>query len=305
MTPPAGTGPAWPRSWRTRPSRAAPSVLALALGSMLLSASGALAQDASTAATPIHAALSRDVAPFELPGPGGAPSGFSVDLFNAIAGRLHRTITYAVMDRPAMLDAVASGQMDVVATPITVSPELSSRFIFTSGYMWTEYQFGALAGGAQITRLEDMTGHSLAVSDGTPYAAWAQRNAARYGFSVQPVASNDLAVQAVMNGKADVMLAGNTTIRYLATQQPRFVPSLAITETRTAWAAPLRRTDLELRAAMDDALDCLKQDGTVATLSRKWFGTDPGPDDLERVVVPGHGVPGLAGYEPDARPPRC
>ena len=271
---------------------------------LLLATPLARAQDALTPA-PLRAALSRDVAPFEMSGLDGRPSGFSVDLFNAIALRLHRPVAFTVMDRPAMLDAVANGQMDVAATPVTVSPELSIRFIFTSGYMWTEYQFGVLAGGAQITRLQDLAGHSLAVSDGTPYAAWAQRNAARYGFSVQPVASSDLAVQAVLDGKADLVLAGNTTIRYLATQRPRLVPSFAVTETRTAWAAPLRRTDLELRAAMDDALDCLKQDGTVAALSRKWFGTDPGLDDLERVVVPGHGVPGLSGYEPDARPPRC
>ncbi|MGI4945114.1 MAG: substrate-binding periplasmic protein, partial [Janthinobacterium lividum] len=291
---------------RPFPARVAGDLVRVAVAGICLMSvlPSARAQDAQSP-QPLRAALSRDVAPFEVSGLDGKPSGFSVDLFNAIALRLHRPVTFTVMERSAMLDAVADGGMDVAATPVTVSPELSTRFIFTSGYMWTEYQFGVLAGGAQITRLEDMTGHSLVVSDGTPYAAWARGNAARYGFSVQPVASNDLAVQAVLDGKADVVLAGNSTIRYLATQQSRFVPSLAITETRTAWAAPLRRTDLELRAAVDDALNCLKQDGTVAALSRKWFGTDPGPDDLERVVVPGHGVPGLAGYEPDARPPRC
>ena len=310
MTPSAGAGRAWPsprRSARARTAWPLPRSFFLLAALSLPASKPCLAQDAATAPAdaPIRAALSRDVAPFEVPGLNGAPSGFSVDLFDAIAGRLHRPITYVLMERPTILDAVAAGQIDVAATPITVNPELSSRFIFTSGYMWTVYQLGVRAGGAQVARLEDLKGLRLAVSAGTPYAAWADRNAARYGYTVQPLGSSDKAVQAVLDGHADVVLAGNATIRYGATQHPSFVPALDIPETRAAWAAPLRRTDTELRDALDDALDCLKQDGTVAALSRKWFGTQPGPDDLELVVVPGHGVPGLAGYDPTAHPPRC
>jgi polar amino acid transport system substrate-binding protein len=42
---------------------------------------------------------------------------------------------------------------------------------------------------------------------------------------------------------------------------------------------------------MQDVLDCMKKDGTIAKLSEKWFGKDAGPDSLERVITPGYGVP--------------
>ena len=50
---------------------------------------------------------------------------------------------------------------------------------------------------------------------------------------------------------------------------------------------------------MQDALDCMKKDGTIAKLSEKWFGRKPGEDDARRVVItPGYGVPGMPGYDP-------
>jgi polar amino acid transport system substrate-binding protein len=49
----------------------------------------------------------------------------------------------------------------------------------------------------------------------------------------------------------------------------------------------------------------MKKDGTVAKLSEKWFGSKPAPDDLENVSFPGHGIPDLPGYEPNAPDPDC
>ncbi len=260
----------------------------------------ALAQEA-----PLRAALSRDVAPFEMTGPDGRPDGFSVDLFSAVAARLHRPVSFAVLPRTDLLGAVTDGRADLVATPVTVSPELTGQFIFTTGYMWTQFQFAALKGGPTPQAPEELRGHVVVASEGTPYAVWAARNAERDGFTLRTAASNDAALADLVAGRAELMLAASPTLRFLATREPRLVPGLSVPETRTAWAAPLRRTDVELRDAVDDAIDCLKVDGTIASLSRKWFGIEPAPTDLERVVSPGHGVPGLSGYDPTARPPRC
>lgn len=269
---------------------------------LLAAAVSARAEDGPSS---LRAGLSRDVAPFAITGSDGQLSGFSVDLFNAVGQRLHRPAGFSLLDRVALFSGLSDDRIDLIATPVTVTPELTRGYIFSTGYMWTEYQFGVHAGGARVGTLDDLRGHSLAVSRDTPYSAWAERNQDRYGFTTSSADSTDAAVRLVLDGKADVVLAGSASIRYAVMRQPTFIPALAIAETRTAWAAVLRRTDTELRDAVDDALDCLKQDGTVASLSRKWFGVNPGPDDLERVVAPGHGVPGVAGYTPESHPLRC
>ena len=63
--------------------------------------------------------------------------------------------------------------------------------------------------------------------------------------------------------------------------------------------------ETQVRDEIEEALRCLKQDGTVARLAKTWLGTTPGPEDLENLVIPGYGVPGLAGYDPKPHKPRC
>jgi len=81
--------------------------------------------------------------------------------------------------------------------------------------------------------------------------------------------------------------------------------SLALTETRAHWGAPFPKASVELRNQIEEVLECMKLDGTVAKLSEKWFGVAPGPDSAERTVFPGFGVPGLPGHDPAPHTPRC
>ncbi|OYW09102.1 MAG: polar amino acid ABC transporter substrate-binding protein, partial [Rhodospirillales bacterium 12-71-4] len=140
---------------------------------------------------------------------------------------------------------------------------------------------------------------------GSAYDAWAQANAARYGFTVQTYDTQPDAVQAVVSGRAYANLGGNTAVRYAATRTPQFIADFTLNETRAHWSAPLPRGATELRVQLENALECMKQDGTIAQLSQKWFGIAPAADDAERTVFPGTGVPGLTGYDPTPRAPRC
>ena len=107
------------------------------------------------------------------------------------------------------------------------------------------------------------------------------------------------AIQAVLSGRAYATLGGNTVVRYAASKNPMFVADFVLQDTKAHWAAPFRKDEVALRNQVQDALDCMKTDGTIAKLSEKWFGTTPAADDLERVVTPGYGVPGMPGYDPD------
>ena len=44
---------------------------------------------------------------------------------------------------------------------------------------------------------------------------------------------------------------------------------LELTDTRAHWAAPVPKDNPKLRAQLQDALDCMKKDGTMAKLLRE------------------------------------
>jgi polar amino acid transport system substrate-binding protein len=112
-------------------------------------------------------------------------------------------------------------------------------------------------------------------------------------------------VQAVVAGRVYATLGGNTVVRYAATRTPQLQPDFVIKETRAHWAAPFRKDDAAGRNQVENVLECMKRDGTVAKLSEKWFGVKPAADDAENTVFPGYGVPGLPGYDATEHAATC
>ncbi|PHK96263.1 polar amino acid ABC transporter substrate-binding protein [Pseudoroseomonas rhizosphaerae] len=271
----------------------------------LAALSGAAQAQQGQAPQPLRTAVDGTFAPHAFPKLDGGVQGFNVDLFTEVARRMGRPITMDSASFSGLVPALNAGRYDFLAAPVTVTPERAENLLFTEGYLYTEFQFGIRKGTAPIKSLEDIRGKAIAVNKGSAYDAWAQKNAAQLGFTVQTFDSQPDAVQAVVAGRVFATLGGNTTIRYAATRAPMLVPDFTIKETRAHWAAPFRKDNAELRNAVENVLECMKLDGTVARLSEKWFGTKPAADDAENTPFPGYGVPGLPGHDPTPHTPRC
>lgn len=262
-------------------------------GILALAAAPALAQGQP----PLRCAVDGTFAPHAMPKLGGGVEGFNVDLFQAVAKKLGRELTVDNATFSGLIAAMNAGRYDFLCAPTTVTRERAENMLFTEGYIFTEYQFGIRRGSAPITSLDDLRGKTISVNKGAAYDSWAQANAARYGFTVQAYDTNTDAVQAVIAGRAYANLAGNTVVKFAATRNPQFVPDFVLKETRAHWAAPLPQGNAALRDQLEWAIECLKKDGTIATLSEKWFGAKPGPADAENTPFPGRGVPDMPGFD--------
>src|ERR1700756_756706 len=269
---------------------------------ILLCVSPALAQDKLP---PLRTGVDGTFAPHAFPKLGGGTQGFQIDLFTEVAKRMHRDIVIDSVSFSTLIPGLQSGRYDFIAAPTTVTKERAESLIFTAGYLWTSFQFGIKKGSAPIKGWEDLKGKVVAVNKGTPYETLSKAMGEKYGFTVQVYDTQPDATQAVLSGRAYATLGGNTTIVYAASKNPQFVADLELKDTRAHWAAPFRKDSPKLRAELQDALDCMKKDGTVAKLSEKWFGKKPAPDDLEVVITPGYGPPGMPGYDPPPHELHC
>jgi polar amino acid transport system substrate-binding protein len=275
----------------------APAALLIALGT---AATLPAAQGAEAA---LRAGVVPGSPPFVMGG-GDTLSGFTIDIFRQIAARLKRPIVFTQAPLAELTAQLTAGKLDVLAGPIQATPDRSADMLFTEGYIWSQYQFGTRHGQG-IARPDDLRGKRLAVQSGTEYAEWAELNAAKYGFAVEHLTSLAQVLAAVRSGAADACLSDSPGLQAAAHDQDSLEASLALPETRVQDAAAVANTEVELRNAIDDALTCLKQDGTLARLSKTWFGEEPEDEDLQKMVVPGYGVPGLAGYDPKPRKTHC
>ena len=235
---------------------------------------------------------------------GGALSGFTIDLFRDIGTRMKREVVFTQALMPELTGDLAAHKVDVLAGPIQATPDRSADLLFTEGYIWSAYQFGARHGQA-IHALSDLRGKRLAVQSGTEYAEWAELNAPKYGFAIEKLPTLAQVLAAVRSRAADACLSDSPGLAAAAHDQDSLEAGLELGETKVQDAAAVSHTEVELRDEIEDAMTCLKQDGTVARLSKRWFGEDPDQEDLQRMVVPGYGVPGLTGYDPKPRKTHC
>jgi polar amino acid transport system substrate-binding protein len=252
----------------------------------------------------LRAALTDTGPPFVQPGPNGQLTGFVPELFRLIAARMQRGIVFTQMPPGRLVDALTSGEADLLPGPINATPDRAAKMLLIEGYLWSEYEFAARS-GEPVSAFKDLRGRRLAVHDHTLYADWAEQNATRYGFSIVPAASTLAAAKAVLDHSADASLGASPVQDYAAYHMTGFSLGLALPETRTHESAAVRRGNEELRDEVEDSLRCLKLNGTVARLSKQWLGREPDAEDLENLVVPGYGVPGLAGYDPKPRKVGC
>lgn len=265
----------------------------------------ALALPAPAQTPPLKTGVDGTFAPHAFQNLGGGLDGFNVELFTEVARRMGRELTIDATSFSGLVPGLMSGRYDFIAAPTTVTKERAESMLFTAGYLWTAFQFGIKKGSAPLTGWDDLKGKAVAVNKGTPYETLAKAQGEKIGFAVQVYDTQPDAIQAVMSGRAYATLGGNTVIKYAASKNPGFVAGLTLQDTKAHWAAPLRKDEVALQHQIQDALDCMKQDGSLAKLSEKWFGVAPAADDLERVVTPGYGVPGMPGYDPTPHPLAC
>jgi polar amino acid transport system substrate-binding protein len=267
---------------------------------ILLCASPALAQQ-----PPLRTGVDGTFPPHAFPKLGGGVQGFNIDLFTEVAKRMKREITIDAVSFSTLIPGMQSGRYDFVAAPVTVTKERAENMLFTAGYLWTYYQFGIKKGSAPLKGWQDLKGKAVAVNKGTPYETVSKAKGQEFGFEVQAYDTQPDAVQAVLSGRAYATIVGNTSVLYMAKQNPQLVADLALKNERLHWAAPVPKDKPQLRAQLQDALDCMKKDGSLAKLSEKWFGSPPDADALERVITPGYGVPGMPGYDPTPHELKC
>lgn len=279
--------------------RIAPKALALLAAGLI--AGAAIAQD-----KPLVAGVDGTFAPHAMPKIGGGVEGFNIDLINEIGNQLGRKVDIQSTEFSGLIPSMNAGKIDFVGAPTTVTPERAATLLFTEGYLNTYYQFLVPAGKPDLKTLEDLRGKTISTNKGSAYDKWLSDNAAKYGFKGESYPTNSDAVQAVLSGRADATLGGNTVAAYAALRNKgKLQLTTLVIDEGLVWAAAFRKDNTALRNQVDAAIECLKRNGTIARLHEKWFGTKPAAGSAAVTTFAGSGVPGMPGYDASAHTSTC
>lgn len=210
--------------------------------------------------------------PFEFKAESGNFEGFEVDIVTEAAKRLGMTVNIEGYDFQPLFAATSSGRVDVAISSITITKERLGSQSFTQPYYDSDMGIAAKSDGA-VKGMADLKGKVIGVLSGSTGEKYAKENQAAQGFSdVKGYNTQQEVLLDLAAGRVDGVISDVPGMEYAFTK----MKGLAVVERiKTGEQYGLMVTkDHPLLGKLNDALTEMKKDGTLASIHKKWFGTD-------------------------------
>ena len=211
-------------------------------------------------------------APFDFHDPKtNTLTGYDVEVVNAVAKKLGKKVKYSEVTFDSIFAGLQSKRYDVVADQISITPERQAKYSFSSPYTVSKGVIVTKAGDSSVHSLADVKGKTSAQS---VTSNWAQ-TAKDAGAKVESVEGLTQAMALLKQGRVDITINDSLAILdYLKTTGDQAVKISAETGDKTEQGFAFRKDDTALAKQFDTALAELRSDGTLAAISKKWFGED-------------------------------
>jgi polar amino acid transport system substrate-binding protein len=243
------------------------------------------------------------VAPWMVRGASG-PEGFGVDMIKDIARRIGRPgVEIVDINFSGLFAALFSKRIEFTVNPLNITAERAERMLYTEPFFATGNGF-LIRAADDMKGFEDLKGKQLAVNRGTISDTWATANAEEYGFEVQRYDTFPDSVQAVITKRAFTALNEIPTAVFAASQNKAIKVGFKDYNGRNFGYA-FRLESVPYRNTVEEAIECMKLDGTLAKLHEKWYGSPPDQSSTINAVFVGYGAPGFKGYEFKPHVPNC
>lgn len=116
--------------------------------------------------------LTQNAATTYYEGRGGEPEGFEYRLAQAFADHLGVEAEFVVVNSASeLLEGLRRGRGHIAAAGITPTAEHAARYLFAPPYLRVRQQLVCNRHGERPRKLEDLPGHSIAVTAGSAYEA--------------------------------------------------------------------------------------------------------------------------------------
>ncbi|MEX1057129.1 MAG: amino acid ABC transporter substrate-binding protein [Natronospirillum sp.] len=200
--------------------------------------------------------------------------GFEIDVMNALGTEMGRVIQYETANFSGLFGMLESGRIDTVANQITITEERQNAYIFTEPYVYDGAQVVTRKGNTEIRSVEDLKGKTVAVNLGSNFEALLRELPYADQIDIKTYESNlerDTAL-----GRVDAFVMDRVSASQIIKERPLPLELAGPTFSQITNAYPFRDTETgrSLRDEVNKALTALRENGTLAAISEKWFGTN-------------------------------
>lgn len=198
-------------------------------------------------------------------------TGFDIEVAQAIADKLGLEAKFTETQWDGIIAGLDAGKYDAIANQVSITDERKEKYLFSDPYT---YVYGVVivnGDNTDINSFEELKGKDVAL---TVTSNWAEL-AESYGGKIVSTNGFSESIQLVIQGRADATVNDNVTfLDYKANQPDANAKVVATSDEATESAILIRKDDSDLQEAVNSALKEIRDNGTLKSISEKYFGED-------------------------------
>ena len=199
-------------------------------------------------------------------------TGFDIEIGALIAEGLGVKADFQEVPWESILVGVDTGAFDIACNGVGYTDERAEKFFFSDPYVYTEAVLVVRADNEEIKSLEDLKGRKTSNSPNSTYALKAEE----MGATVDYVDTLGETMMMVIDGRVEATINAKGSVDDYLSEHPDAEIKVVQVFAGEPVCYPIKKgEDSEtLLNAINEILNELRENGTLAELSVKYFGED-------------------------------
>lgn len=200
--------------------------------------------------------------------------GFDIDLAKAVASKLGIELRIQPIEWDSKTLELNSRNIDMIWNGLTITEERKENILFSDPYL-NNRQIVLVRQGETIDELSDLTNLIVGVQAGSSGES-ALESSSIY-TTIDSKVQYDTFLEAILDLNAeriDAIVVDEILARYVVEQNQYNILVTDVSLGDEEYGIGFRLDDIDLRNAVDEALEELETEGETATISETWFGAD-------------------------------
>lgn len=231
------------------------------------------ASQAAMAATDVKVGMSGRYFPFTFVKQDQL-QGFEVDLWNEIGKRNDYNVEFVTANFSGLFGLLETGRIDTISNQITITKERQAKYLFADPYVIDGAQLVVRKGNDSIKSTADLDGKTVGVNLGSNYEQLLREldkdgkiNIKTYETGIEHDVALGRTDAFVMDRLSSVELIKKANLPLQLAGEP-------FERIENAWPFMNNDKGKALRDDVNQALKSMREDGTLAEISQKWFDAD-------------------------------
>jgi len=200
--------------------------------------------------------------------------GFEVDLWDEIGKRNDYKVEYVTANFSGLFGLLETGRIDTISNQITMTDARKNKYLFANPYVVDGAQITVRKGNTDIKSIKDLEGKTVAVNLGSNFEQLLKSHDKDGKIIIK---TYDTGIEHdVALGRVDAFVMDRLSALELIkkTGLPLQLAGKPFATIENAWPFVDNEKGNRLQGEVNQTLAAMRTDGTLNTISQKWFGAD-------------------------------